>query len=537
MFALGFVTNRFIYFGIHHSNNNHQHQSSSTGTNNATKGSTDDFRHRDKSDYNVIRNIDGPFTSLQLQGNWGQRPLLVRNAFPSQNHQYGWPSWDNTINWSCYDDRVTSEDDNTNDDKTYQHTFDSGESARFIQHVPGKLDSFTLDVGPFDRKKLQRQISTASSTTLSSSIKHRTKPQKAWTLLLNDVERYFPPLDTWMNEQFHFIPRWRRDDAQISCTTINGGIGPHVDNYDVCLIQISGKRLWRILLVSPHEETMSHILEQQLLIPNIPVSVLNIANSTSINTATTQIPGLEQSQWIEFLLDEGDMLYLPPRYVHWGLGQSTDCMTLSVGARAPSASDLLIRITEHIQQSRKPLSSLNRYRDDINNLTFLKEDRISRNHNRHNDSVPPEQESQYQQSTLSTAVKQSMKALVQNVMEDIMNDDLIWDTIVGKLITDPLRYSDTFPIPFTDYQQTPDFPTEWENFTPHDVLNNVLRLGDEASLQKVAGISSVTSQIIILNQSEDSKYTIVDRLYVQGEMYEVFTMNPDNSFNRVTTIA
>ena len=479
-----------------------------------------------------IKTVHGPFHSEQIQDCWGKRPLLIRNAFPPQIHKYAWPSWDDIINLSCGEDHTSFSSPSFENDERDNSFFqiESGESARFVQHVPGELDTFTLDVGPFDRRQLQRQMSTTTSSTRS---KHRKKQPKVWTLLLNDVERYCPALDTWMMEHFHFLPRWRRDDAQISCTsTISGSIGPHVDNYDVCLIQISGQRIWRILLVSPTEETMSYRLEQQLLIPNIPVSVLNLTTATA-----TAASGLQQSQWVEFLLEEGDMLYLPPRFVHWGLGQSTDCMTLSVGARAPSASDLLMRITEHVQQVRQPLSSLQRYTDDASLLDFLSKDSVR---------IGPEM--QNMQPSISTSVKESMKTLVRNMMDDVLNDESMWDMIVGKLITDPLRYSDSFPIPFSDdFYSHKNQSMIWDNASPLDILQSVQQLGHKASLRKVAGISSATSQVRLPpttsscngssnNRFLDTNSTIIDRLFAHGEMYEVVSIC-DNSNEDGPTMA
>jgi Cupin superfamily protein len=277
--------------------------------------------------------------------------------------------------------------------------------------------------------------------------------------------------------------------------------------------------------VSPKDGTMSYHLEQKLLIPNIPVSVLNL------NTTTTS--ELEQSQWVEFLLEEGDMLYLPPRFVHWGLGQSKDCMTLSVGARAPSASDLLIRITEQVQQERQPLSSLQRYKDDTEHLVYLSKERQDNNSSSSSSSSTRhiEPDTPHTSPTLSKSVKESMKSLVRNMMDDVFNDESMWDMIVGKLITDPLRYSDAFPIPYSDHVYKHIHSHEsWNKLSPGDIVHSVQQLGDQASLRKVAGISSARSQVRLpstlphnpsTDDVEHSNDTVMDRLYTHGEMYEV----------------
>ena len=64
--------------------------------------------------------------------------------------------------------------------------------------------------------------------------------------MVNDIDRFFPPLADWMYDTFRFLPNWRMDDGQISLSEQGGGIGPHVDNYDVFLIQMSGTRTWQV---------------------------------------------------------------------------------------------------------------------------------------------------------------------------------------------------------------------------------------------------------------------------------------------------
>ena len=63
---------------------------------------------------------------------------------------------------------------------------------------------------------------------------------------MNDVDRFYPPLADWMRETFRFLPSWRMDDGQVSLASTGGGIGTHVDDYDVFLVQMSGSRTWRV---------------------------------------------------------------------------------------------------------------------------------------------------------------------------------------------------------------------------------------------------------------------------------------------------
>ena len=117
---------------------------------------------------------------------------------------------------------------------------------------------------------------------------------KASTLVVNDVDRWIPSVSDWMDVNFDFLPRWRRDDAQVSLAKEFGGIGPHVDNYDVFLIQVSGSREWEVGL-----DTISVQDEFANLVGESEVRILNIT-----------VPS------IKFHLKAGDCLYLPPRYMH-----------------------------------------------------------------------------------------------------------------------------------------------------------------------------------------------------------------------------
>jgi 50S ribosomal protein L16 3-hydroxylase len=399
----------------------------------------------------AITELDGPFVSSILAGYWGSSPLLIRNAFPNEET---WPSWNEILQLSCW--------------RTYRDDLiESGESARLIRHIPGVLNSFELDLGPFDVDEL-------------TDILVSTEAKEKSTLILNDVDRYIPTLDDWLNRHFNFLPRWRRDDAQVSLATSLGGIGPHVDNYDVFLIQTAGERVWYVDATS--KMTVSE--ERTKLVPGIPVSLLNITVSGDVTTKFTRLH-----------LQKGDLLYLPPRIVHWGIGHTDDCMTLSVGARAPSASDLVVRVAEFLQESiRSP--SVRRYIDV--SLKLGDSSSFDMSH------------------SLTFSVKESMKILVQNAVNDLLNDNLVWDSVVGSILTEPVRYSDTFPISYDDedfvYKET------WGD-SPKDLLLRVRHLGAKACLRRVAGIAFASSQII--SQTDHDGIITVDRLFAHGDKYEL----------------
>ncbi len=136
-------------------------------------------------------------------------------------------------------------------------------------------------------------------------------PETNWTLLVQDVEKHYAPLQDLI-QQFSFIPRWRLDDLMISFAAPGGSVGPHVDQYDVFLLQAEGRRRWQIASVF-----------EPALLDGCPLNVLKQFTP--------------EQEWV---LEAGDMLYLPPNIAHHGVALEAG-MTWSIGARAPSAADLL----------------------------------------------------------------------------------------------------------------------------------------------------------------------------------------------------
>lgn len=136
-------------------------------------------------------------------------------------------------------------------------------------------------------------------------------PETNWTLLVQDVEKHYAPLQDLM-QQFNFIPSWRLDDLMISFAAPGGSVGPHVDQYDVFLLQAEGRRRWQIAAVF-----------EPALLDGCQLNVLKQFTA--------------EQEWV---LEPGDMLYLPPNIAHHGVALEAG-MTWSIGARAPSAADLL----------------------------------------------------------------------------------------------------------------------------------------------------------------------------------------------------
>lgn len=139
-------------------------------------------------------------------------------------------------------------------------------------------------------------------------------PKTNWTFLVNGVDRFVPSVNGVL-DLFSFIPFWRIDDVMFSYAVDKGNVGAHVDNYDVFLVQMFGTRRWMI------ED--KPVMEDNF-IPNLPIRLLKKFKPSHT--------------WD---LQPGDMLYLPPRFPHHGVAVGTDCVTMSVGFRAPSFADFI----------------------------------------------------------------------------------------------------------------------------------------------------------------------------------------------------
>ncbi len=135
-----------------------------------------------------------------------------------------------------------------------------------------------------------------------------------WTLLVQGLDLHVPAAHALL-QGFRFVPEARLDDLMVSWASPGGGVGPHVDSYDVFLLQVQGRRRWRIGPVARGREPE--------LVEGAPLKLLRHFEPTQ-----------------EWLLHPGDMLYLPPQWGHDGLAEGDDCMTCSVGFRAPAASEL-----------------------------------------------------------------------------------------------------------------------------------------------------------------------------------------------------
>ncbi len=173
--------------------------------------------------------------------------------------------------------------------------------ARIIQH---KHKKWSVKNGPFDDDDFAKL------------------PKRDWTLLVQSVNHHLPEAADLL-AQFNFIPHARLDDLMVSYAPDGGGVGAHFDSYDVFLLQGSGKRNWQI-------STQADLS----LVKDAPIKILQNFKA--------------EQEWI---LEAGDMLYLPPHIAHWGTAEGDDCMAYSIGFRAPKTQELQHEFLHYLQDN------------------------------------------------------------------------------------------------------------------------------------------------------------------------------------------
>lgn len=166
--------------------------------------------------------------------------------------------------------------------------------SRIVSH-DRKKDQWKLESGPFPEKRFART------------------GKKDWTLLVQDVDKWDPDIAALL-EHFAFLPRWRIDDIMISYAVEGGSVGAHVDQYDVFLLQGMGHRRWQIDVDPDCPRDFREDVELKLLKEFWPTH--------------------------DWVLGPGDMLYLPPNVPHYGVAED-ECLTISVGMRAPAISEMI----------------------------------------------------------------------------------------------------------------------------------------------------------------------------------------------------
>lgn len=176
------------------------------------------------------------------------------------------------------------------------------ESRMVIQN---RAQDYTLKNGPFTDEH------------------YASLPESNWTLLVQGCDRLLPEVGDVLND-FDFLPRWRIDDIMISYATTGGNVGPHFDHYDVFLLQAAGQRKWML--------TSQDCLEENYL-PEVALRLMKTFN-------------IEQ----EFVLDPGDVLYLPPKVGHHGIALDNECITYSIGYRSYRGQELWDSLGDHLSE-------------------------------------------------------------------------------------------------------------------------------------------------------------------------------------------
>ena len=222
-----------------------------------------------------------------MQAYWQRKPLLIRQAIPGLT-----PLLDREALFGL------AERDDVESRIVEQHP-DAADPAR----------RWRLRHGPFSRRARRG----------SRAFPPLARPN--WTLLVQGVDLHDDGVHALL-QRFRFVPDARLDDVMISWASQGGGVGPHYDSYDVFLLQASGRRRWRI----GWQKDLS-------LRPELPCKILQRFEP--------------QQEWV---LEPGDMLYLPPRWAHDGVALDDGCMTYSIGFRVPERGALAAELVQRLAQ-------------------------------------------------------------------------------------------------------------------------------------------------------------------------------------------
>lgn len=149
-------------------------------------------------------------------------------------------------------------------------------------------------------------------------------PEKNWTLLVQGVDRIIPEVNALLDE-FNFIPSWRIDDIMISYATEGGNVGPHFDHYDVFLLQAKGQRKWQLTAKNCNLDNYIQGIDLRLM------KQFEVED--------------------EYICQPGDLLYIPPKWGHHGVGLTDDCMTYSIGYRSYKGLELWDSFGDYLAES------------------------------------------------------------------------------------------------------------------------------------------------------------------------------------------
>jgi 50S ribosomal protein L16 3-hydroxylase len=233
--------------------------------------------------------LGGMTPAAFMKRHWQKKPLLVRQAWPGVV-----PPVDRAAVFA-----LAARDD---------------VESRFVAHDG---DAWQVRHGPMTRRSLPPLA------------------RRGWTVLVQGLDLHVQAAHE-MLARFRFVPDARLDDLMISWASPGGGVGPHVDEYDVFLLQVQGRRRWRIGPVRTQA--------QAACVEGLPIKLLRHFEPEH-----------------EHVLEPGDMLYLPPRWGHEGVAEGGDSMSCSAGFRVPVADELARELLQRLadDEDDPPM----RYRD------------------------------------------------------------------------------------------------------------------------------------------------------------------------------
>lgn len=248
-----------------------------------------------------LAHLGGLSAKVFLTHYWQQKPLLIRNAFARTSTQGTSKDVHANIGRRAFSPL-------SNTEILTLATYDDAEVRLVTQHA-GRKPRWDLQRGALTKKQIIELKRDAAAARLK------------WSILVQDTQHFSYEAHTLLSH-FDFIPQSRIDDLMVSYASKGGGVGPHVDSYDVFLLQGSGRRRWQV----SHQADLSFQ-------PDLPLRILTLFSPT-----------------MEWELDEGDMLYLPPGWAHDGVALTDDCVTWSVGFRAPAYQELLDAYLDSMQE-------------------------------------------------------------------------------------------------------------------------------------------------------------------------------------------
>ena len=263
-----------------------------------------------------------------LRDYWQKRPLLIRGAFSDFTPPL---SPDDLAGLACMEGVLariitrTADRESSRGRRRTQPGIHRAVSSKTKMDSGLRRDDVRSTSTPASRNDSRWEVHTGPFEEIAFA----QLPERDWTLLVQDVDKWDSDTAALL-DGFAFIPNWRIDDVMVSYATDDGGVGAHVDQYDVFLLQGAGQRRWSIDTRPNPSTAFREDVELKLLREFHPTH--------------------------EWTLDPGDMLYLPPGVPHDGVAVG-ECMTFSIGMRAPAASELLLdfseRVAEALPESRR----------------------------------------------------------------------------------------------------------------------------------------------------------------------------------------